>query len=305
MAGEMMSTKDVAGYLGIHEKQVYALIKSKRIPSTRVTGKWVFPKKLIDDWIESNAKGGLEQAKEKSKKMGGALLASGSNDPILDMLQTSLKKEHPESYLFSASTGSTEGLKALNLGFTDIAWSHLLDPKTNEYNIPFLPTFLPNVKPVVVSLFYRDLGFILPPKNPLGIREFEDLSRKDVRFINRQEGSGTRILLDHHLKRLRISTSGIKGYEKEAYTHVEVGLAVLSKEADVGIGTSAVSRLLGLSFIPITQERFDMIIDQSTFFDKTIQGFIEVLRSEEFRSRVANLGNYDFKHCGKVLYSKN
>ncbi|MBM4325257.1 MAG: helix-turn-helix domain-containing protein, partial [Deltaproteobacteria bacterium] len=155
MSNEMMSTKEVATYLSIHEKQVYALIKSKRIPSTRVTGKWVFPRKLIDDWIESNAKTGLEQAKQKSKRIEGALLASGSNDPILDMLQTYLKESHPEFYIFSANTGSTDGLKALNMGYTDIAWSHLLDTKSGEYNIPFLDTLLPNVKPVVVNLFDR------------------------------------------------------------------------------------------------------------------------------------------------------
>jgi excisionase family DNA binding protein len=305
MSEEMMSTKEVAKYLSIHEKQVYALIKSKRIPSTRVTGKWVFPRKLVDDWIESNAKTGLDQARQKSRKIEGALLASGSNDPILDMLQTYLKESHPEFYIFSANTGSTDGLKALNMGYTDIAWSHLFDPKSGEYNIPFLGTLLPNVKPVVVNLFDRDLGFVTTPKNPLGIRGFEDLTRKGVRFLNRQKGAGTRVLLDHHLKRLKISSSKISGYEKEVYTHFEVGLSILSKEADVGIATIAVSKLFGLPFIPITRERFDMILDKSTYFDKGVQAFIEILSSSEFRNRVERLGSYDFKHSGKILYSKN
>ena len=305
MSEEMMSTKEVAKYLGIHEKQVYALIKSKKIPSTRVTGKWVFPRKLIDGWIDSNAKTGLEQAKQKSRKIEGALLASGSNDPILDMLHTYMRKSYPEFYIFSANTGSTDGLKALNLGYTDIAWSHLLDPKSGEYNIPFLSNYLPKVKPVVVNLFHRDLGFVVAPKNPFHIRGFEDLTQKRVRFVNRQKGSGTRVLLDHHLKRLRIIPSKINGYEKEVYTHFEVGLSILSKEADVGIATIAVSKLLGLPFIPITHESFDMILDQSTFFEKGIQAFIEILNSHEFRNRVERLGSYDFKNSGKILYSKN
>jgi putative molybdopterin biosynthesis protein len=104
---------------------------------------------------------------------------------------------------------------------------------------------------------------------------------------------------------LQLTPSKINGYEKEVYTHFEVGLSILSKEADVGIGTIAVSKLLGLSFIPITQESFDMILDQSTFFKKGIQAFIEILNSQEFRNRVERLGSYDFKNSGKVLYSKN
>ena len=305
MSDEMMNTKGVAKYLGIHEKQVYALIKSKRIPSTRVTGKWVFPKKLIDEWIESNAQKGLGQAREKTKRIEGALLASGSNDPILDMLHTYMKKSYPEFYIFSANTGSTDGLKALNMGYTDIAWSHLFDPKTNEYNIPFLSTYLPQIKPVVVNLFLRDLGFVVALKNPFNIRGFEDLAQKEVRFINRQKGSGTRVLLDHHLKRLRLSPSKIHGYDREVYTHFEVGLSILSKEADAGIATIAVSKLFGLSFIPITHESFDMILDRSTFFEKGVQAFIEILNSQDFRNRVERLGSYDFKNSGKILYSKN
>jgi len=304
MSEEMMSTKEVAKYLGIHEKQVYALIKTKRIPSTRVTGKWVFPRKLIEEWIESNAKTGLDEARQKSKRIGGGLLASGSNDPILDMLQTSVKKSYPEFYIFSANTGSMEGLKALNTGYTDIAWSHLFDPKTGEYNIPFLPQYLPNMKPVVVNLFRRELGFAVAPKNPFQIRGFDDLTQKGIRFVNRQKGSGTRVLLDQRLKRLQISPAKINGYGKEVYTHFEVGLSILSKEADVGVATIAVSKLLGLPFIPITQESFDMILDQSTFFEKGVQAFMEVLSSQEFRNRVERLGSYDFKNSGKILYSK-
>jgi excisionase family DNA binding protein len=305
MSEEMMNTKEVAHYLGIHEKQVYALIKSKRIPSTRVTGKWVFPKKLIDDWIELNAQKSLGQAREKSKRVEGALLASGSNDPILDILHTYMRNSYPEFYIFTANTGSTDGLKALNKGYTDIAWSHLFDPKTNEYNIPFLPNYVPNIKPVVVNLFCRDMGFLVAAKNPLGIHGFEDLARKEVKFINRQKGAGTRVLLDYYLKKLRISHSEIKGYEKEVYTHLEVGISVLSKESDVGIGTIAVSKFFGLSFIPITTESFDMILDQSTFFEKGVQAFMEVLNSDGFRKRITKLGNYDFKNSGKILYSKH
>jgi putative molybdopterin biosynthesis protein len=303
MPEEMMNTKEVAKYLGIHEKQVYALIKAKRIPSTRITGKWIFPRRLIDAWVESHAREGVERAREKSRRIEGALLACGSNDPILDMLQTYMKRTYPEFYIFSANTGSTEGLKTLNKGFTDIAGSHLLDPKSGQYNIPFIPIYLPDVNAVVVNLFYRELGFLVAPKNPFHVSGFEDLAKRGVRFVNRQKGSGTRVLLDHHLKRLNIPSSLIQGYDREVYTHFEVGLSILSKEANVGICTVAVAKLLGLPFMPITRERFDMILDQRTFFYNGIQALIETLNSGEFRQRVETIGAYDFKDSGKILYS--
>jgi len=304
MSDEMMNTKEVASYLGIHEKQVYALIKTGRMPATRVTGKWIFPKKVIDGWIEANAKSGLEQARQKSGRIPGALLASGSNDPVLDILQTCLRKAHPEFFIFSANTGSMEGLSALEKGYTDIAWAHLFDPETGEYNIPYLDKLVPGVKAVVVNLFYRELGFVIARGNPLGISGFADLARKGVRFVNRQPGSGTRLLLDHHLEKAGIPTARIVGYEREVFTHIEIGLAVLSGEADAGIATAAVSSMLGLDFVPVTRERFDMICDQSVFFQKGVQALVEVLNGEIFRKRVEGLGSYDFQSAGRILYVK-
>jgi len=304
MSDEMMNTREVARYLEIHEKQVYALIKTGRMPATRVTGKWIFPKKVIDGWIEANAKSGLEQARQKSGRISGALLASGSNDPVLDILQTCLRKAHPEFFIFSANTGSMEGLSALEKGYTDIAWSHLFHPESGEYNIPYLDGLVPGVKAVVVNLFYRDLGFVLPRGNPLGISGFADLARKGIRFVNRQPGSGTRLLLDHHLEKAGIPTARIVGYDREEFTHIEVGLAVLSGGVDTGIATVAVANLLGLAFIPITRERFDMICDQSVFFQKGVQALVEALTSDMFRKRVEKLGSYDFKNAGRILYVK-
>jgi excisionase family DNA binding protein len=304
MSEELMNTKEVSQYLGIHEKQVYALIKTGRMPATRITGKWIFPKKVIDGWIETNATSGLEQARQKSSRISGALLASGSNDPVLDILHTCLRKTYPEFYIFSANTGSREGLVALEKGFTDIAWSHLLDPATGEYNIPYLEPLIPSVKAVVVNLFYRELGFVTAKGNPLGIATFEDLLRKGIRFVNRQAGSGTRLLLDHHLEKRGISTARIAGYDQEVFTHIEVGLAILSGNTDTGIATAAVSSLLGLDFVSITRERFDMICDQSIFFQRGIQALVEVLNSELFRRRVEKLQSYDFGNAGRILYTK-
>ena len=304
MSDEMMNTKEVARYLDIHEKQVYALIKAGRMPATRVTGKWIFPRRVIDAWIEAKAKTGLEEARQKSGRIAGALLASGSNDPVLDILQTCLRKVHPEFYIFTANTGSLEGLLALEKGFTDIAWAHLLDPQSGQYNIPYLDRYLPHIKAVVVNLFFRELGFVTAPGNPLRIKTFSDLARPGVRFVNRQAGSGTRLLLDHHLQKETVAAGRIAGYDEEVFTHLEVGLAILAGGADTGLATAAVSSLLGLDFVPVTRERFDMILDQEVFFQKGVQALVEVLTGDEFKKRVSHLASYDFRSSGKILYAK-
>jgi putative molybdopterin biosynthesis protein len=163
---------------------------------------------------------------------------------------------------------------------------------------------LPNINPVVVNLFHRELGFLILPDKASQIKGFESLISKKIRFINRQKGSGTRLLLDYHLQKLGINPEEIVGYEKEVYTHFEVGLSILSGEEDVGIASAAVGKLLGLAFKPITSECFDMILDQTTYFQSGVQAFIETLKSDVFRNRVEKIGGYDFRDSGKILHSQ-
>jgi excisionase family DNA binding protein len=303
MSEELMNTKEVANYLDIHEKQVYLLIKAGKIPCTRVTGKWIFPVKLIDEWIESSAHDGLQQARKRINQMEGALLASGSNDPVLDMLLTAMKKDHPAFNIFTANTGSVEGLTSLNSGLTDIAFSHLYDPESGDYNTPYLNQYCPDHSPVVVNLFYRQIGFLTVKSASCFFKGWESLADEKLRLVNRQKGSGIRVLLDHELAGRGIEAQRITGYENEVYTHFEVGLSLVSGEADVGIASAAVAKILDLDFQPLVLERFDMILDKNTFFQPPVQAFIETLQSDTFKTRVGKIGNYNFKDSGRILHS--
>ncbi len=301
MPGEMLNTKEVAEYLGINEKQVYALIKAEKIPCTRATGKWIFPKNLIDEWINSEAKS-VGRAKEKSRNVRGAILAAGSNDPNLDILLNLMKQKYPEFYFFTSSIGSTEGLRLLKQGYTDVAFCHLFDPQTGDYNIPFISDFFTDKKIAIVHLFYRELGFITS-SDDIKVKSFKDLEKEDVNFINRQTGSGTRIYIDYCLEKEKVDIKKIKGYDREVISHLEVGLSMQSGKANAGICTIAIAKLLGLPFTPLVKESFDMVLSQEVFFDKGIQAFIDVLNSEEVREKISTFGNYDFNNAGKIIYS--
>ncbi len=299
LSADMMSTREVAEYLGINEKQVYALIKDKKIPCTRVTGKWLFPRHLIDSWIDRDA--GMT---ESSRAAGdpGILLAAGSNDPILDVLLNRMKQGGGR-YIFSCSTGSSRGLQLLADGDADIAWCHLHDPDTGVFNIAHASSALAGKKIALVRLFHRETGFVLSSALAETVRGFGDLGDPAVDFVNRQPGSGTRILIDQRLAMEGISPESVRGYEREVYTHLEVALSIVSGEANTGVASVAVAKLMGLHFIPLIKESFDMVLMQETFFSKEIQDFIETLRSPRFRKLVEPMGEYDFRESGKILYS--
>jgi len=294
---ELMNTKEVAAYLAIHEKKVYALAKAGRIPCTRVTGKWVFPRRLIDQWIEDSAKGPGRRRKEEERP---ALLAAGSDDPSLGILRELYARRLASTSFFLATVGSSAGLAAIRDGVADLALAHLLDPDTGEYNLPYLERTLPSGH-AVVPLFHRELGLVTRPRNPFGLQTVADLTRPGLRIINRQQGSGTRLYLDQQLGRARIEPERINGYQEAVATHLEVGLKVLRGEADVGIATQAAARLLNLDFIPLTRERFDLVIPRERFFGRGVQVLLEIVGSREFRARIEALGGYDTSDSGRIL----
>jgi putative molybdopterin biosynthesis protein len=296
---ELLNTKELAKYLGINEKKAYYLAKAGKLPCTRVTGKWVFPKKLIDEWIEENSRGAVGHKEEKQRDV---LLAAGSDDPSLGILRDLYVSRKISVSLFMATTGSSAGLVALRDGVADFAFAHLLDRETGEYNLPFVERAIPSGA-AVVPLFHRQLGLLLQRGNPFGVRSIADLVETNLRLINRQQGSGTRHYLDQELSSLGAEAKRIAGYGDAVVTHLEVGLKILRHEADVGIATEAIARILGLEFIPLTQERFDILILKERFFSAGIKSLLEIVGSREFRSRVEALGGYDTSESGRIVAS--
>jgi putative molybdopterin biosynthesis protein len=296
---ELMNTREVARYLGINEKKVYFLAKAGKIPCTRVTGKWTFPKKLIDQWIEESASSLVGRSVRAEQR--DFLLVAGSDDPSLGILHDLYEAQAQTASFFMTTVGSSGGLAALRSGVADFATAHLLEPSrasSGEAARELLPAGA-----MVVELFYRELGLLVPPGNPKGIKSIRDLVRPKLRIINRQLGSGTRIYLDQELARARLSGKKISGYETVVATHLEVGLRILRDDADGGLATRTTAQLLGLDFIPLTRERFDAVIPKERFFSRGIQILLGTLGSREFRQQVEALGGYDASESGRVIIS--
>jgi putative molybdopterin biosynthesis protein len=231
------------------------------------------------------------------------IVCIGSHDNSLDLLANRLRHWYPEMSLSSAHVGSMGGLMAIARGEAHIAGTHLLDEETGEYNVPYLKKMLSDCPVVLINLAYRQQGFVVRKGNPKGIRSFHDLIRDDVVFVNRQSGSGTRLLLDKYLRTLGIDSARIAGYDHEEYTHMAVASAVLTGLADTGLAVLASAQALDLDFIPVAEERYDLAIPEVFFDDPKIQRLLTIIRDDtEFRSSVQALGGYDLRDMGKLMY---
>jgi putative molybdopterin biosynthesis protein len=225
----------------------------------------------------------------------------GSHDNSLDVLANQLKSSHYELTLSSSHVGSMGGLMAIKRGVCHLAGIHLLDTEDGSYNISYLAKYLPNTAVKLVHLVQRDQGLIIGRGNPKEIKGIEDLGRKDLTFINRQVGSGTRILLDYKLEQLNIKASTIKGYQNEEFTHMAVAVSVLSGAADAGLGIYAAAKALNLEFIPVVTEQYDLVIPLEYFETAPLQILLEIINSRKFKQQVQALGGYSTKNTGKVI----
>lgn len=229
------------------------------------------------------------------------LIMIGSHDNTIDVLANELKRRDARMHLSSNNVGSLGGLLAVRRGQTHLAGSHLLETDTGGYNFAYVEKHLQG-KPVrLIKLAMRQQGLVLRPGNPRGIRNIDDLARPDVTFVNRQTGAGTRILFDYYLERSGISPSAINGYDQEEFTHMAVAVSVLSGRADAGMAIYSSARALGLEFIPFAEERYDLVIPESSLSDPKIQLLMDIIASKSFKSMVTDLGGYDVSDAGAVM----
>jgi putative molybdopterin biosynthesis protein len=230
------------------------------------------------------------------------IVITGSHDNTLDLLADQIRKDNKDFSISSSHVGSMGGLMAIKKGVCHLAGAHLLDPEDGTYNIFYINKYLKGEKIKLVNLVMRDQGLIIAKNNPKTIKGIEDLERKDITFINRQSGAGTRILLDYKLDKLGIAPDQIKGYENEEYTHMSVAVDVLSGRADTGLGINAAAIALNLDFIPVITEEYDLVIPERFFNTDKIQALLETIKTKSFKKRVETLGGYSTEKTGEVLF---
>ncbi len=237
------------------------------------------------------------------RKVERTIVAIGSHDMTLDLLADQIKRRDPLISLSSAHVGSYGGLLALQRGEAHLAGSHLLDEETGEYNLGSIRRLLTphGVSVVLLGFVHRTQGLIVPPGNPKGLRALADLAQPGVQFVNRQRGAGTRVLLDHHLKQEGIDPRAIQGYDRQEYTHLSVAAAVASGAADCGLGILAAARALGLGFVPLFAERYDLVIPRQHYESALLQPLLALLREPSFARQVEALGGYETGQMGQVL----
>ncbi len=296
----LLSTKEVSRYLGVNEKMVYTLVAEKGLPATKVTGKWLFPQHLVDQWIEANTQN-LPSTGQVHEAAAGLLVIAGSNDPLLDQTISLFNTIYPQGLAVFGNLGSMGGIRALKQGLCQVATSHLLQKEGDEYNFEFIGNgFVP--PPVVVNFCRRLQGLVLAKGNPKKIMATQDLGRPGLRVVNRKLGTGTRLLFDRELKAAGIDGSRLRGYDREVSRHMDVGLAVLTGEADAGPGIQPVAALLGLDFIPWRWERYDLLVLKDRFFELAVQQFLGLLHEKQFQNLAQNWEGYDLSPSGRMIF---
>jgi len=289
---ELLTTKELAELLRLNEKKIYQLVRDTGVPHVRIAGKWLFPREHVMRWLDERVQ------RERD------VLMVGSDDILMGRLCGLYSQDNfPEALVFYSAVGSGNGLKALSRRKGHACCTHLLDVESGDYNLPFVRRYLADQEYAVVHLWHRSQGLILKRENPLGLKGFQDVIRKKVRFVNRNEGSGTRVLVDYLIDKTGLNVRDIQGYDTTVTTHLDVGLKVFFDDADVGVGIEYVTHLLPLSFVPLQEERFDLVVPKDLWNTHIIQGLISYIDPARIRRLSTTLPGYSFRDTGNVVFS--
>ena len=297
---KLLSTKEVARFLGVNEKMVYSLVSDKGLPATKITGKWLFPQHLVEQWIETHTIN-FPEIKTALPPYQGLLIIAGSNDLLLDKTIALFNTQNSGQIAVFGNLGSMGGLQALRRNLCHMATSHLLQEDADEYNFDYALQVLDKM-PAVVNFCRREQGLLVQKGNPKKIGSVADLGKKGITIVNRSLGTGTRLLLDHEFSKAGIRGEKVNGYLHEVQRHLDVGLEVLSGRADAGPGIRAVADALGLGFISLRWERYDLMVSKDRFFDEGIQRFLGLLHEKPFRQLAQATGGYDIQFSGRMVF---
>jgi putative molybdopterin biosynthesis protein len=241
------------------------------------------------------------EIRRPQEEIENTIVSIGSHDLSQDILNSLLHKHYPGTRLSSAHVGSLGGLIALKRSEAHIAGTHLLDEATGKYNVSYIKTVLPGQKTMLLNLVFRQQGLMVAKGNPKRILALEDLLRPEVSFVNRQAGSGTRVLLDYKLKQAGLDAKRVSGYEREEFSHTGVAATIASGAADVGLGILAAARALGLDFLPLLKEEYDLAIPLQVYQSQLLVPLLSIIRSPEFKRMLESLGGYETTETGREL----
>lgn len=240
------------------------------------------------------------------REIEATLVFIGSHDNILDVLADQLHKQRPATRVSSAHVGSMGGIMAIRRGEAHLAGTHLLDEESGEYNVSYIKRFLGDIPLQLINLCYREQGLMVQKGNPLAIKGFVDIAERKLSFINRQNGAGTRLLTDKILRDLSLDPAAIQGYGHEEYTHLGVAVAIAGGSVHAGMGIRAAAVALDLDFLPMVEERYDLILPSRFREDKKVNGVLALMRDDQdFHEKVLTLGGYDLRDCGRVMYQQD
>lgn len=302
------STKQAAELLHVSKSTIYELLKRGEINSYKVGRNIKFSQEDIDTYINrarNKQEGFLKKSFanqallfENAAPQQGVII--GGQDVMLDVISNYMRLNGVQA--LRAYVGSFESLLSLYQGKTQIASAHLWDYETDKYNVPFVKRLLPGIPTIVIHLACRMQGFYVAKGNPKNITKWSDLDRDDITIINREIGSGSRVLLDGHLKRLGIQVKKIHGYDNVTTAHLTVANTVGRGEVDLGLGTEKIGRQIkGIDFVPMQKESYDLIVKKDSWENSEIQTLMRIITSKAFQNAFENIADYDISDMGEII----